>query len=262
MVYCDFSGSMNDAIVHGLRISQIFQKELCLFHPYATEKKDAKRVAQKALGMIIRKLKEDYPEVAISSLTLKGNLSQTITLVAEEYDGIMLVASVENLKLKIQALQRSQIPFLFIDGSSVESLRYDRVMLPVDYRKVMKYTSLWASYFGRFNQSAIEVLNAREKNASNQNMVKKNCKFITHLLSRFKLDVAFRDAQKASFGLPSEALERCRTASHNLMIIPSSQQINLIDLIVGLPETKLIKQAGPIPIICINPRRDMYILCD
>ncbi|WP_163714794.1 hypothetical protein [Mangrovibacterium lignilyticum] len=262
MVFCDFSESMNDAIVHGLRISQIFNKELCLFHPYGNGKKNNKLGAQKGLGMIIRKLKDDFPSVTISSLTLKGSLSQTVNRIAEEYDGIMLVLPVENLKPKIQALQESQIPFLFVNGSDAETLRYDRLVLPVDFRKVMKDTSLWASYFGRFNQSAIEVLTSREKNASNQVMVKKNRKFIEQLLFKLQVNVVFKDAQKGSFGLPYEALDRCLSDAHNLMIIPASQHISLLDLMVGLPETKLIKQAGKIPVMCINPKRDMYILCD
>ena len=262
MVFCDFSESMNDAIVHGLRISQIFKKELCLFHPYSNAPKDTKLAAQKALGMIIRKLKADFPMVTISSLTLKGNLTQTVARVAEEYDGIMMVLSSDKLKPKIQALQQSQIPFLFINGSSTNSLRYDRIMLPVDYRKVMKDTSLWGSYFGRFNQSAIEVMNANEKNEDNRTMVGKNRKFIKQLLDKLQVEVVFSHALQGSFGLPFEALERCRADAFNLMIIPASRHISLLDLMVGLPETKLIKQAGEIPVMCINPRRDMYILCD
>ncbi len=262
MVYCDFSESMNDAIVHGLRISQIFKKELCLFHPYGYGSKDNKLGAQRGLGLIIRRLKEDFPSATISSLTLKGNLSRNISRIAEEYDAIMLVLNVENLKTKIQALQESQIPFLFINGSSPESLRYDRAMLPVDYRKVMKDTALWASYFGRFNQSAIEVFCARETNKDNQLMVRKNRKFIEQLLYKLQVDVQFSESQKGSYKLPFESLDRCRVDAHNLMIIPASQHISLLDIMIGLPETKLVKRAGNIPVMCINPKRDMYILCD
>jgi len=262
MVYCDFSESMNDAIVHGLRISQIFKKELCLFHPYPNGEKESKMDAQRGLGIIIRRLKEDFPSVSISSLTLKGNLQQTINRVAEEYDGIMLILTSENLKKKIQALPYAQIPFLFVKGSHAEYLQYNRLMLPVDYRKVMKDTSLWASYFGRFNQSSIEVYCANEKNGENSSMVKKNRKFIEQLLFKLEVNVSFQEASKASFGLPFDALNRCKQNDFNLMIIPSSQHISLLDLLVGLPETKIINQAGHMPVLCINPKRDMYILCD
>lgn len=262
MVYCDFSDSMNDAIVHGLQISQIFKKELCLFHPYGNGKKETKLDAQRSLGIIIRRLKEDFPSVTISSLTLKGNLEQNVSRIAEEYDAIIMVLTSDNLKAKVRALQESQIPFLFVKGNSAKSLRYDQVLLPVDYRKVMKDTSLWASYFARFNQSEIDVFCARETNKENQTMVKKNMKFIEQLLLKLELDVNFSNAQKGSFGLPFEALDKCKNDGHNLMIIPASQHISLLDLMIGLPETKLIRQAAEIPVMCINPKRDMYILCD
>lgn len=262
MVYCDFTEAMNHVIVHGLRISQIFKKELCLFHPYSSQQHDAKLAAQRTLAVLIRKLKEDFPQQVISSLTLKGNLYDCMERLTEEYDAILLVLPSDKLKPKIRALQISQIPFLFTASSQAESLRYDRVMLPVDYRKVMKETSLWASYFGRFNQSAIEVLSSRESDSENKVMVRKNQQFIQHLLAKVQVDVDFATAATGSFGLPFEALKRCRDDAFNLLIIPASQHISLLDLLVGLPESKLIKQAGHIPVLCINPKRDMYILCD
>lgn len=262
MVYCDFSEAMNHVIVHGLRISQIFKKELCLFHPYPDRQRDAKLTAQKLLAELIRRLKKDFPQQAISSLTLKGSLQDCINQITEQYDAILLVLPSDNLKPKIRALQISPIPFLFTGSSQPSFLRYDRVMLPVDFRKVMKDTSLWASYFGRFNQSAIEVLCSRESDNENRMLVQKNQQFIEQLLAKVQVDVDVAQASKGSFGLPFEALERCRDEAFNLLIIPASQHISLLDLMVGLPETKLIKKAGNIPVLCINPKRDMYILCD
>ncbi|WP_423128376.1 hypothetical protein [Gaoshiqia sp. Z1-71] len=262
MVYCDFSESMADAILHGIRIAEIFRKELCLFHPLGKGGKTEKMDAQRALAAIIRKLQTDLPNLVISSLTLKGNLQQTIDRIAEQYDGIMLVLTGEKIKTKLPALQQSQIPFLFVKGSDRDFLQYNKVMLPVDFRKVMKDTSLWASYFGRFNQSSIEVMVAKDKNNEYGAMTKKNKRFIEELLFKLHLDVRFRTAQKGSFGLPFEALDRCREDDCRLIIIPSSRHISLIDLMVGLPEKKIIQKAGNMPVLCINPKRDMYILCD
>lgn len=262
MVYCDFSESMKNAIVHGIRISAIFKKELCLFHAYNGKKPDAKQTAQRALAQVIRKLKDDFPSLKVSSLTLQGSLDRTIGQVAEAYDGIMLVLPADRLKPKIGALQVSQIPFLFVGSAEPESLHYDRVMLPVDYRKVMKDTSLWASYFARFNQSGIEALLARESDDENKSMVRKNCKFIEQLLAKFQIEPVVSKSDQSSFGLPFDALTRSQLEDFNLLIIPASQHISLLDLLVGLPETKIIRRAGAIPVLCINPRRDMYILCD
>lgn len=262
MVHCDFSESMNDAIVHGVRMAGIFKKELCLFHPLHNKGKAEKLAVQKSLSRIISKLKKDLPSIPVSSLTLKGNLANCIDRVAEQYDGIMLVLTSEKIKSKLPALQLSQIPFLFVKGSDSRYLCYSKTLLPVDFRTVMKDTSLWASYFGRFNQSEVNVLSATEKDKDNALKIKKNLKFIEKLLYKLHLNVHFKTTQKGSFGLPFEALDHCKKDGVDLLIIPSSKNISLIDLIIGLPETKIIKKAGELPVLCINPKRDMYILCD
>ncbi|MHA7111886.1 hypothetical protein ACRTDU_17285 [Sunxiuqinia elliptica] len=262
MVHCDFSESMNTAIVHGARIAGIFKKELCLYHPLKKADKSEKLAAQKALTKIIHQLKEDLPHLPISSLTLKGDLEQGIDRVAEQYDGIMLVLTAEHLKAKLRALQISQIPFLFVQTNKERSLTYQKPMLPVDFRKVMKDTSLWASYFGRFNQAEVTVVNATEKNPENATMIRKNLKFINQLLTKLHLDFNQQSCPKGSFALPFETLKSCQADGYDLLIIPSSKNISLLDLIIGLPESKIIKKAGEIPVLCINPKRDMYILCD
>lgn len=262
MVLCDFSESMNDAIVHGVRMAAIFRKELCLFYPLQNKGKAEKLAVQKALGLIIQKVKKDLPDIPVSSLTLKGDLEKTVGRVAEQYDGIMLVLTSEKLKTKLPALQKSQIPFLFVKGSQSNYLTYKKAMLPVDFRAVMKDTSLWASYFARFNKAEVTVFSATEKDKDHAKNIRKNLKFIEKLLYKLQLDVHFKTTPKGSFGLPFEALKLCRDNGHDLLIIPSSKYISLIDLIIGLPEAKIIKKAGELPVLCINPKRDMYILCD
>ncbi len=262
MVHCDFSQSMNDAIVHGIRVADIFKKELCLFHALGKKGRDEKLAIQKSLATIIRKLKKDLPGMTISSLTLKGSLIECIDRVAEQYDGILLVTSSNKLKSKLSALQLSSIPFLFVKSSHEEELKYNKVLLPVDFRKVMKDTSLWASYFGRFNESSILVLSASDTDSDQSRNVSKNLKFIKKLLSNLQLNVQFKEAKNGSFRLNKEALQVCDKSESNIIISPSSKNISLIDVIIGLPEKKIIKKANETPVLLINPKRDMYILCD
>jgi hypothetical protein len=253
---------MNDAIAHGVQIAGIFKKELCLFHPLGTGGKEKRLEAQKKLGTVIRELKHQVKDIPLSSLTLKGDLSGTIDRLAEDYDGIMLVLTSENIRKKIPALQQSLIPFLFIRECTREYLRYNRIILPVNTRKAIKSTALWASYFGRFNQSDIEILIAGEKNGEQQKQIRKNLKFTQELLGQLKVKAQLTQSDQNSFHLPAEALKKSMDEQFNLLIIPSSEQVSLIDMIVGLPESKIIKKAGNLPVLCINSMRDMYILCD
>jgi hypothetical protein len=254
---------MDVAVAHGVRIAGIFGKELCLFHPLGSGGKEERQEAQKKLGKVIRDLKDRETDLSVSSLTLKGDLTASIEQLAEDYDGIMLILTSGNIQEKFTALQQSSIPFLFVNGRSEEYLQYDRVMLPVDDTKVVKNTALWGTYFGRFNQAYIEILVAKEKSEEQQRLIKKNLKVIKELLSNLKLEVHINQSNQGAVNLYSEAFNNSLNEGFNLLIIPYDRQINITDRISGLPDVpKIIKQAGELPVLCINSNRDMYILCD
>ncbi|MEN8117041.1 MAG: hypothetical protein ABFS16_08690, partial [Bacteroidota bacterium] len=67
---------------------------------------------------------------------------------------------------------------------------------------------------------------------------------------------------KSSFRNSFEALELALSSNSNLLILLGSSTITPIDLLVGLPERKIIKLAGKLPVLVVNPRRDNYLLCE
>lgn len=259
MVYCDFEEPMAGAIDHGLRMAGIFKKELCLFHPLGTDDKTERPQVQKKLETIIRQLKKQTAGTPISSLTLKGHLADTIDRITDDYDGIMLILATGHIREKTAALRQSQIPFLFVSDSIPEYLRYDRILLPFDSRKAIKNSSLWASYFCRFNQSYLSLLIAQEKNTERQKQIGKNLKFITALFSNLSLEFQLDHSEKNKFHLPTEALTKCRKEKFNLIIFVPDWQPGSEDF---FPEEEIIKEAARMPVLFINPNRHMYILCD
>ena len=198
IVCCDFKESMNDAVAHGSRIAGIFGKELCLFHPLGSGEKKERKDAQKELGKVVRNLKDHGSDLSVSSLTLKGDLIDSVERLADDYDGIMIILTAGNIQEKLTALRQSSIPFLFIHGDSEKYFRYDRIMLPVDDTKVVKNTALWATYFGRFNCADIEILIAEEKSEEQQKRIKANLTAIKDLLSNLKLNIRLSRPGKSS----------------------------------------------------------------
>ncbi len=257
MVCCDFSGPIDNAIAHGIRMARIFGKELCLFRPLDGEDR---KEAQKKLAKIIREIQGTVSGFPLSSLTLKGDLKSSVEQLAEDYDAIMLVLTSENIRTKLEALEMSSIPFLFVSSSSKESLQYSKVILPADGTKTIKNMALWASYFARFNRAEVEILKASGKN--DQEMTEKNLETIEELFSNLKLKINFVQAENNESDLHGEALRKTGDENSNLLIISTSGQNSLTDKEVGSREAAMIRQAGEIPVLCINSSRDMYILCD
>lgn len=262
MVYCDFSASDYWAIAHGMRISEIFQLELCLFHSVEGKTSDAKTNAQIRLASIIKQVQCDCPTVSIASLCLKGCFEDTIRRVADGFDAVLMVCSTAGLNLKMKALQQSRIPFLFVGEKAAKPISYQQVILPLDYRKAMQSGLLWGTYFARFNHSDMELLTANEREQSNQAKLQMNIESLERVMRSFGLKAKYTKGRKSSFGLPREALLRAKAQQSDLLIIAASQKLTLIDWWLGLPEAKLIKQAEGLPVLCINPSQDMIALCD
>ncbi|MFV0290322.1 MAG: hypothetical protein ACK5IJ_05405 [Mangrovibacterium sp.] len=262
MVYCDFSDSDYQAIAHGIRMSEIFQLELCLFHAVDEKAIDAKANAQLRLAQVIKRIQPNAPQISISSLCLKGSFPNCIRRMVDGFDAILIVCSNSKLKLKIKTLQQSRVPFLFVGESSENHFSYKQVIVPLDYRKVMKSSSLWGAYFARFNHAELEILTAHEKFNSNKQKLDQNIKSIERMLTGLGLKASYTPASKSSFQLPSEALTRAKVKKSDLIIIPASQKVTPLDWLIGLPESKIIKKANGLPVMCINPSHDMLTLCE
>ena len=68
-------------------------------------------------------------------------------------------------------------------------------------------------------------------------------------------------AHKDSFSLIREASERQRDFRHDLLILTASRDYGLDDILFGPPERKAI-QRSLVPVMLVNPREDLFSLCD
>ena len=75
----------------------------------------------------------------------------------------------------------------------------------------------------------------------------------------FSYEIA--QAKKDSFSLIREASERQRDFQHDLLILTASRDYGLDDILFGPPERKAIQRAL-VPVMLVNPREDLFSLCD
>ena len=260
-VLCDFSPAMNGTILHGIFIAGFLGKELCLFSLIEKKNQNKEELLDR-LGEIARTIKSKAPQMVVSTLVLKDTLEKNAERLTDKYDSVILILGKEQLSKKLKALQESTIPFLFVDGKTTDLICYKHAVLPVDYRKEMKDTSLWASYLGRFNHAEVLVTAAREQNTENENKVKKNLLFILKFLNKLQVQHVLQEGFSNSWKIQFEAMKNAHSGNGDVLIILGSKHITPIDLLIGLPEKKIIKKAGRLPVLCINPSKDMNILCD
>ena len=260
IVVCDFSERMSEVVVHGARMADILKKELCLFALW--KDKSQKTEVQEKLILMSRNLKSQLPDLQVSNLILRKTLLDNIEKLVNDYNSVLVVLHQEQIKNSMKAFRESSIPFLFIKGSSAEYLQYKNVLVPVDYRKASKETSLWASYLGRFNRSQIQVIFARETNRDDETRLMRNVKFFQKFLSSLNVRHSLVEGNSSSWGICTETLENAQKLKGDVMIFSGSSTITLIDLMIGLPEKRIVQKAGNLPVMLINPRKDICMICD
>jgi hypothetical protein len=251
---------MKDVIVHGIRIADILKKELCLLAFW--KDKNQKNQIQEKLHQTSTKLKSNLPDSMISTLLLQSSLRDNMAKLVDNYNAVLVVMHQSNIKSALKAFRESTIAFLFVNGSLPEFLRYKNVLVPVDCRKSSKEASLWPSYLGRFNQSMVHLVCANDTEPDQAKMLKNNMSFIQKFFLNLNVRHRFIAGKSTSWGIFNETLANASGWNADVMTFAGSTSITFLDLIIGLPEEKIVRKAGNLPVLIINPRKDVCILCD
>jgi hypothetical protein len=249
-------------ILNGIRIASIFKKELCLCYNYHKKEKNQKEEFKEKLSAYLYPIKNELPGIKISTLLISERLTDLPEKLADDFEAIIMIAGASEFSKYSKSVAESSIPFLFINEKAEQFSEFKKLILPIDLRKENAESALWCSYFGRFNLAGIIVVAANDKNKDEQKQVIMNVAIIKKLFQKFKIEHKIFRGTKSSLQNSFEALELAISSESDLLVILGSSVITPLDLLIGLPEKKIVNRAGNLPVLVINPRKDNYILCD
>jgi hypothetical protein len=261
IVLTELKPTDNSLILNGIKIAFLFKKELCLLYNYRKKDKKFHSDFKKTLQSYVVPLKKDLPHLKVSTLLLSESKSDLSDVLAEKYEAIFMVANSIQFKRYSRVLSDSSIPLLFVRPES-KIMQFNHLVQPIDLRKENADSSLWCSYFGRFNQAEIVVVAANDKGKKEKRQLANNVEQARKLYRKFKIQHKIYKGSKSSFRNSFEGLHLALSSDCNLLVILGSSVVTPLDLILGLPERKIIQRAGNLPVLVINARKDNYILCD
>ena len=153
-------------------------------------------------------------------------------------------------------------PYVFVTNTmTVKPLR--RLLVPVSMLEEETYKAEICTYLARKTGAHIILLQANDYGTHAQKNVNR---IVTHIKavaekSGEKITYEVVMARKDSFKLMQEAAERQRDFQHDLLILTASRDYGLDDILFGPPERKAIQRAL-VPVMLVNPREDLFSLCD
>jgi len=162
-------------------------------------------------------------------------------------------------------------PYVFITNTmTIKPLR--RLLVPVSMLEEETYKAEICTYIARKTGAHIILLQANDYGSharQNVNRIVTHIKGINDKLSAMSpqpsenspISYEIVMARKDSFKLIQEAAERQRDFQHDLLVLTASREYGLDDILFGPPERKAIQRAL-VPVMLVNPREDLFSLCD
>lgn len=176
----------------------------------------------------------------------------------EKQDASMLVFELTNnhdIQPMLNHCRQLRIPYLAVRAGMAVNL--DSIALPVTFLMEEKEKGLFASAFGRFFQSKICIFAPKDYGSK----ARQNINAISSLFDSFNLNYHEVMGHKDSNGVEMEATLAAPQQGCGMTIITASRDYGLDDLLFGCKERHILKRAQ-IPVLLINPRNDLYALCD
>ena len=186
-------------------------------------------------------------------------------MIWENNDDIRVIQCTNNgrtIQNHLSECREERRPYLFITSTmTIKPLR--RLLVPVSMLEEETYKAEISTYIARKTGAHIILLQANDYGSHAQQNVNRIVTHIQKLNERIDQPISYEivKARKDSFSLIKEASERQRDFQHDLLVLTASREYGLDDIIFGPPERKAIQKAL-VPVMLINPRDDLFSLCD
>jgi hypothetical protein len=162
----------------------------------------------------------------------------------------------KTIRQHLNACRQLRIPYILFKDSFT-NFNLSKVLVPVCFLEEEVEKAQFASALGRFCKSEILLLQANDYGSK----AAINTERIKELLVTFNLNYSIQKADNDSFSIDKDSVKLAENGGFGLILLTASREYGLDDLIFGAKELHRVK-ASITPIMLINPRADLYALCD
>ncbi len=254
---------------YALQMAQILNKGLILLH--ISDPKHTSITPEQA-EQRLKEINQTLPEnVFHSYVALNGKSEQILNAIGELLNAVLLVTSCnphsknkkesDNPQTLLGNLASSRIAYLVCPPEG-KPREYKTVVLTLNQLRESKEKTLWASYFARFASSDIVLYYRRYRDEFHQRQLNFNIAFTRKIFSQFGLPIRTFHSSDTKTELDIQGLQYTESHSCDLLICQTTKNKSFMETILGLEEVRVAKQIRNTPILFLNPREDLFILCE
>lgn len=256
-------------IEHSVQIAKILNKGLILLHIYDPL---LTKVGVDEAESKLKELNSQITETQMHSyISLKGETKEVISKLGQLLNAVVIVSSInteetnknkaDNPITLLKNMETSRVAYM-ICNQKRSIVDYSKVLLPLNNARESKEKTLWASYFARFFQSEITLFYRTYKDSLYQKQLNLNLAFARKMLGQFNIIPSNHKSEDRKKLLDLQALDYADKENYGVIICQTTKDKSLFDRIKGLEEEKVLKNLKDKPILFLNPRDDLFVLCE
>lgn len=208
-----------------------------------------------------------------SYAAVKGKTKEIIHSVGDLLNGVVIVSKVLNSKndnnktspLSVKNILKdfstSRLAY-FVFSSEYTEQNFEEVILSMNALKESKEKVLWASYFGRFSHSRINIFYHRYKDEYLQKQLNLNIGFCRKMFKNFNIETLNVHILNRKKNIDLQAIEYAEEKEKNLCIFQTTNNKSIVDFLFGSSEEKVLKTMQKVPVLFLNQRDDIFVMCE
>lgn len=271
VIACLADLSMSDAVVsHACQLAVMLNKGLILLY---VEDSRYGNASVEAVAPALLKIEAEHPEVHPAHVAMKGDTKEVVSALPTLLNGVIAVVGVNpqaNRKSPthphevLRTFSGCKIAYLTVQKPHSSSKDYLRIGYGIDFRKESKEKLIWASYFARFNNSELVMLHYDYSDEGLHGKWYNNVRFMNKFFKN--VGVSYRSEVVSGRALFPETLVCHKAAELDCGVFISTttdtRDLDVLEWFAGVQEDRIIKNAHQLPVLFLNPRDDIYVLCD
>lgn len=217
------------------------------------------------------RLKQFCADTSHTYAALKGDTRQIITALPKLIGAVTIVAQVVPHARRRSPLSRHSILRNFADSRAAflvvqkpldnDSVPTD-IAMSVDFKKESKDKFIWSSYFPRFCNCHMHVLHYDYRDQFLRTKWQANITQLSKLYEETGISFQSHIIPGKSTFQDINALRFTASQGYDMLISVTTKEKDGLEFFVGVQEQRTIVNKQQIPILFLNPREDLYVLCD
>ncbi len=217
-------------------------------------------------------MKQRLPEKVFSTYcALKGKTADVIELLPKAFNAVAIAGFVDKSNRKsachpknlLRDFAKCKVAYLLAqEPPKSYGAVVGKVAFSLDFKKESKDKLIWASYFPRFFGSQLYVLSYNYTDEFLRNKWYSNVKFMDKMYANLGVTYEKADLGKPKSFIDVVGLQAASQLGIGLLISTTTAEKDVFEYFIGVQEQRTIANEYKIPILFLNPRDDLYVLCD